>query len=277
MLKTIARAVYSKGKVMFSPPVTVIDPSLKQFFTKRCAKRLSSLPRRKQSDVILFGKQLIFPDAYWFLHSLREIFVEKVYWFKSTDTPLILDCGANIGLSVIYFKQLFPAAKIIAFEPDEKIFYMLKENIEQFNFSDVELINKGVWKSETTLSFLAEGTLGGRVAEKSDYGNNVVSIQTTRLREYLDTRVDFLKIDIEGAEYDVLLDCADRLENVGLLFIEYHSRSAEPQKLDEILGILTKTGFRYYIREAAETIKYPYVDRPKLWFDVQLNIFCYRP
>ncbi len=73
-------------------------------------------------------------DTFWYLHGLNEIFVEEVYRFQSdTNTPLIIDCGSNIGLSIIYFKRLFPEAKIIGFEPDNEIFKILENNINQFN------------------------------------------------------------------------------------------------------------------------------------------------
>jgi predicted O-methyltransferase YrrM len=56
----------------------------------------------------------------------------KIYRFNSLITkPLILDCGANVGVSVLYFKRLYPDAEIIAFEPDEDVFAILKQNYEE--------------------------------------------------------------------------------------------------------------------------------------------------
>jgi FkbM family methyltransferase len=245
------------------------------------AKRVASLPRKQSSTATIMGRQIRFPDGYWFMHSLNELFVEEVYRFNTDNpSPYILDCGANIGLSVIYFKRLYPNARIVAFEPDEKIFSQMKDNLSSFNIEDVDTVSKGVWKEETTLTFLAEGTLGGKVIDKDQPAGKlqVININTVRLRDYVAKKVDFLKLDIEGAEYEVLVDCADALGNVSTLFIEYHSSPSKEQTLDEILRIVTNAGFRYYIKEASHDVRYPFVDAGKqTWFDLQLNIFCYRP
>lgn len=256
-----------------------VDSSLGAILNRWEIARIRNLRRRTPSTVTLFRKEISFPDGYWFLHSMEEIFCDEVYKFQSTkENPLIIDCGANIGLSVIYFKRLYPMSRIIAFEPDISLFERLKANIAGFNYQDVRLLRKGLWKTETTLSFLAEGTLGGRVIEgpSGSSRSDVISIDTVRLKDYLTDEVDFLKIDIEGAEYEVLLDCADSLKNVHFLFVEYHSTASESQKLDQVLSLISSSGFRYYIREASQNLKHPFVDKNQNWFDLQLNIFCFR-
>ena len=56
---------------------------------------------------------------YELLHTYRELFCKEMYQFNSlSDEPVILDCGSNIGLSVLYFKTIYPKAKVWAFEPD---------------------------------------------------------------------------------------------------------------------------------------------------------------
>jgi precorrin-6B methylase 2 len=84
-------------------------------------------------------------DSESFLTTYIELFENQIYKFNSSQKDLlILDCGANIGLSVIYFKRLYPNSKIIAFEADPNIFNVLQENVKSFNFKNVELINKAV-------------------------------------------------------------------------------------------------------------------------------------
>jgi hypothetical protein len=73
-------------------------------------------------------------------------------------------------------------------------------------------------------------------------------VRTVRLRDYLDQPIEFLKLDIEGAEVPVLLDCSDRLEQVEHLFVEYHSFIGLPQPLDCLISILRSAGFRFYAR-----------------------------
>ncbi len=226
----------------------------------------------------LFNKKILYSfPHYWFRHSYKEIFEEETYKFQSLHTkPYIIDCGSNIGLSIIYFKTIYPEAKIIGFEPDGKIFELLDHNIKSFGYDDVTLHNKGVWISETSLWFHSEGSLGGAILDQSGDEKNMVRIDTVRLREFLDEKIDFLKIDIEGAEMDVLEDCKDKLSNVENIFVEYHCRVNEPQRLSALLEILTEAGFRYYIRQADETIRYPFIQKHGQYMDVQLNIFGFR-
>ena len=98
-----------------------------------------------------------------------------------------------------------------------------------------------------------------------------------RLRDLLDREVDMLKLDIEGAETEVLRDCAAELHCVKNLFVEYHSYLNQPQTIDEILGILKASGFRVYL-ESDQQLRQPFLWRPiKLGMDLRLNIFAYRP
>ncbi len=206
----------------------------------------------------------------------REIFEREVYRFQSsTDQPYILDCGANIGLSVLYFKQLYPNSRIVAFEPDETIFAVLTRNLKNQGCEQVELHCRAVWDSETTLNFVAEGADAGRLSRDGEPGNKVV--RTARLRDYLNTRVSFLKIDIEGAETRVLQDCADLLGNVDKLFVQYHSFADASQTLHSLLGVLANAGFRVHVRP--ENISpQPFVERNiNAKMDMQLNIFAFRP
>jgi FkbM family methyltransferase len=219
-----------------------------------------------------------FNNYYWYYHSIDELFVDEVYkCILSDDTPYILDCGANIGLSIIYFKQQWPNAKIVAFEPDTKNFFYLTRNMVSFQLSNVTAINKGVWKEETNLRFFSDGHLGGTVMH-SDFSNSegFPDTQFVRLRDYLDVKVDFLKIDIEGAEYEVIKDIRDKLVNVEYLFVEFHGAANQKQTLHEILLWISEAGFRYYIKSACENQKHPFIEKRKTGWDLQLNICCYR-
>lgn len=226
--------------------------------------------------VTLFGKKLKINSFFWYLHGLEEIFIDEIYRFNSlTETPRIIDCGANIGLSIIYFKKLFPKSKITAFEPDLEIFEILEQNISTFRHGDVEIINKAIWNKNGYISFLASGGVSGRIKASSTSGG-VSEVQTFRLKDMLDEKIDFLKIDIEGAEFEVIKDCASKLSNVKNLFIEYHSLEENEQSLDEILKIIKDSGFKYYIKEAWNNQPMPYVNKRTNLFDLQLNIFGYR-
>ncbi|MEQ1762394.1 MAG: FkbM family methyltransferase [Pyrinomonadaceae bacterium] len=222
------------------------------------------------------GYPTYFASPYWFLHSVREIFVDEVYRYNpSGSSPVIIDCGANIGLSVVYFKELCPGAKIVAFEPDPAVFDLLKKNVLERSYTDVELVNEAVWVDNSILNFSAEGALGGKVSDDKSK-SELIAVQGKRLRDVLDRDIDFLKLDIEGAEYAVLEDCKDLLGNVRNLFVEYHCDPDEDQRLHNILDWIANAGFRYYVTEASPAQAHPFISRRAEPFEMQLNISCYR-
>lgn len=239
-------------------------------------KQLKSVPRYQPAVTTIFGQPFELADSASFISTFQQLFKEQIYRFDSKTTePFILDCGANIGLSILYFKRLYPKSRIIAFEADKNIFDILTRNVKNFGFDDdVQLINRAVWSSVTKLDFTSDGADGGRLSVASDKSNDLVP--TVRLRDYLDRQVDFLKLDIEGAETEVLRDCAEQLANVGAAFVEYHSFDNQPQTLHVLTDVLTRAGFRLHIH-APMSAAQPFVKRdPVMGMDMQLNIFAYR-
>jgi len=240
-------------------------------------QRLRRIRRYQQTYTSLLGRRLELVDAPSFLGLYSELFEHEIYRFETLrKSPLIIDGGANVGVSVLYFKKLYPECRIIAFEPDPVIFAVLKKNCETFELRDVELIPKALWSSETMLTFQQEGSDGGRISQAEDR-TNLISVPACRLKDYLHTEVDLLKLDIEGAETEVLRDCADGLSNVRRLFVEYHSFEASQQTLDEILSILRELDFRIHMHCPVSSPR-PFVNRSvNLGMDFQANIFAFRP
>jgi FkbM family methyltransferase len=227
----------------------------------------------------LFGKKIhSFNSVNWFYYSLKELFLDEVYKCKLINPqPYIIDCGANIGLSIIYFKQQFPNSRIIAFEPDKTQYQNLIANIKSFGISDVEMINKGVWKEEALLDFFPDGNLGGTLIQRNSIISSTFSeVQFVRLKDYLHSTIDFLKIDIEGAEYEVMKDIRDKLFNVKNLFLEYHGYADKTQDFHEIIKWISEAGFRYHIKYSWENQKHPFIEKRNTGWDQQLNVYCYR-
>ena len=72
----------------------------------------------------------------------NEIFLSDDYYFETSNpSPLIIDCGSNIGFSVLYFKKLYPLSRLIAFEPNPNTFKLLEKNISQNAIQEVTLYN----------------------------------------------------------------------------------------------------------------------------------------
>lgn len=240
--------------------------------------RLSKLPRYTSGSFELNNEKYIFPDASSFVFMYKELFKEEIYKFKSdNEFPVIVDCGANIGMSIIYCKKQFPKAKIIAFEPERSIFKYLQSNIELHHLTDVEVINKAVWKEKTVLNFINEGADANRIASiNNDVDNNpTYEVETVKLSDYINEEIDFLKLDIEGAEVEVMKEIEFKLKNVKNIFIEYHSSENSKQELNIILDILTRNNFHYYIDSPNRTKRKPFIDKDTfLSFDFFLNIFA---
>lgn len=239
-------------------------------------QKLSNTPRYTPVFTDLLGTEIQLVDAASSIFMYGEIFEQQIYKFKTqTQKPLIIDGGANIGLSIIYFKQLYPNAQVIAFEPDSNVFQVLDKNIERFRLTDVTLVNKALWSTETMLEFMSEGADGGRVVETGQ-GRDKYQVPTIRLRDYLSQSVDFLKLDIEGAETEVMKDCQDLLGNVENIFVEYHSFVNQRQTLDVLIGILSDAGFRLHIHPPV-TSPQPFFNRNiHAGMDMQLNVFAFR-
>lgn len=214
---------------------------------------------------------------YELLHTYRDLFEDELYRFRSDKAePLVIDCGSNIGLSVLYYKQLYPKARIIAFEPDKSNFQLLQANVKNNNLANIELNEAAVWINDGQITFQASESEASHIAESNASG---ISVPSVRLRTLLEkaTEVDFLKIDIEGAEWAVIKDCADQLHKVSNLFLEYHGKVEETAKLTEMLQLVHGSGFKVYIRNAADNLYHPFVDKSTgTIYDVQLNLFCYK-
>jgi FkbM family methyltransferase len=222
----------------------------------------------------LFGKTVYFSNATEFVAGLKEIFIDKIYSQRLPEHPYIIDCGANIGLSVIYMKKEYPNAEIVAFEPDNQNFELLKKNVEAGGYSDIVLRKQAVWVENTVVHFSATGTTDSRISSQS---TGSTEVEAARLKDLMTRKIDFLKVDIEGAEYSVIKDIADQLGLVNNLFIEYHGSFDENHQFIDMLNMISNKGFHFYLREATPVFKQPFLQPLiKPLFDIQLNIFCFR-
>jgi FkbM family methyltransferase len=268
LYKNLLRGISITIKKTFNNPYKKvnINPFLLNF--------LKLLPANKTHSHNLLSHKTFFQGGLEYLKGLKEIFVDGTYDQNLPEQASVLDCGAHIGLSVIYLKSICPSAKIICFEPDETNFNNLQKNILSHKLEDIDARNEAVWIENTELSFIQQGTMSSKIGEGDV---NSVKVKAVRLKDFLKKKIDFLKLDIEGAEYLVLKDIGEDLINVDKMFIEYHGGFNQNDELMEILNIITKAGFHFYIKEA-----FPVYERPFLYkkhihpYDLQLNIFCFK-
>jgi len=237
----------------------------------------SFIKRFRERKVSVDGFKVSVADMKSFVYQYLEIFVYEFYAFKAnSDQPVIYDCGSNVGTSILYFKKQYPRSIITAYEPSPNIYRLLDANVKKNNLSDIKLKQQAVWTKNETLTFNDEGADGGSIYSVSNAPK--VSVEAIDFIEVLqkESKIDFLKIDIEGAEHDLIPHIAPALNRVENIFIEYHSFNGKEQKLDKILAILTQHHFRYFIRHSIDR-KTPFINKKQDQdMDMQLNIFGYK-
>lgn len=246
-------------------------------------ERLSNEHSFTQGTVQLSGISTRYTHGASMLHSWQEIFADEVYRFiPNNSRPYIIDGGANIGLSTLYFALRHPQSRIDAYEADPHIFQVLQQNIAAHRSqlqARIQLHQQALWHSDTQLTFHEEGALAGSVVGDFGRTGNTQTVPAINIGRLLQQRVDLLKLDIEGAENELLPTLKPVLTNIDYLFVEYHSLQEQPQQLGQLLLLLSNAGFRYHIREAAKLAPYPMEEKLSVrrLFDLQLNIWCYRP
>jgi FkbM family methyltransferase len=181
---------------------------------------------------------------------MNEIFVRREYGFTPDgDAPLILDCGSNIGISILFFKKLFPRARVIGFEPDKNAFELLSRNVAENRLSDVSLYNVAVSSMTGEVPFFSNsqkpGSLVMSLIERK--AGETRQVPCIALSSFVQGPVDLLKMDIEGAEMDVMRELAasEALKNVRAIVMEYHLHIRTEDALSEMLRLLEDHSFGY--------------------------------
>ena len=217
--------------------------------------KVKRLGNHDRGDVTLLGYRMRYFDAANFAQLFREIFVNRLYDVPlASNAPKIIDCGSNIGMSILFFKNLYPRSKIVGFEPNPLTFPTLRENVERNALSDVALYQKALSDRPGTIEFFVKANEPGAldVGMFAGCGATPVTVQADQLSSYIDGDVDLLKLDIEGAEELVLTDLArqDKLRHVRNIVCEYHHhhrRESGSDRLSQTLAILEKAGFSYQL------------------------------
>ncbi len=208
----------------------------------------------KNKSVRLDNYQVKYCTYNNFIYIFNEIFIKGAYYFKTEKTnPFIIDCGSNIGLSVLYFKIIYPNADIIAFEPDEEAFLCLKSNSELNKLKSVEILKKAVCDTDGEIALFYDKEQPGAlnmstVQQRLPKDKKIV--EAVRLSKFINREIDFLKMDVEGAEQHILEELIkeNKLRYIKQMVIEYHHHiDKEKDVFSQILILLEKAKFGYQI------------------------------
>lgn len=230
---------------------------LRLLFTHLFLVQILSLKKTQEN---IFGNTIHFFHYASFLSMFEEIFIHEEYKFTSDNkNPLIIDCGTNIGLELIYYKRLYPKSTITCFEPDKKTYTILKKNVEVNNLEKVDVFNIAIGSRKAKINFYIDtkdpGSLIMSTHKKRGLKYKTV-VQMDKLSSFVKSPVDFLKLDIEGNEDEVIEDLHRRkkLKQIKQMVIEYHHHiERNKDKLSDLLSILEKNKFGYQMTTLMRT------------------------
>lgn len=211
----------------------------------------SSMPRYQPGTIFLPFGWLHFVDALSLQYQFLEIFLQRSYDFEAERSdPLVFDCGGNIGLSVIWFKLRYPQSRIVVFEADPAIAEVLEDNLDRLGFKEgIKVVHAAVWTKNGKIRFFSNGTDSGTVDRQK--GDKLVD--AVRLADLITEHVDLLKLDVEGAEYEVIRDLCEtgKIKLVHRMICEIHGRSRGDQmRLAKMLSALTNHDFDFTFNHA---------------------------
>lgn len=161
---------------------------------------------------------------------------------------VILDLGANVGYTAVDFANLYPTARVIAVEMDSDNAEIARRNLERFG-SRCVVIHAAVWTHEGVVSYEGQEEWGYYIAARESDGEGSRTAPAVTIPALLDSldldRIDYLKMDIEGAEAHLLSDSATWLNQIESLKVELHP----PASLSDCAEVLKYWGFDVSVGE----------------------------
>jgi FkbM family methyltransferase len=140
-------------------------------------------------------------------------------WQAAGITPMIIDAGSNVGYSAIYFAGLFPGSCVLAIEPDQRSFNILARHAK--GNSSIKPINVAIWSHNYGLELKQSsyGSWASQVKEGSGTASERLDVLVASIPN---ARPLIIKLDIEGAEREVIESCPDIFANAKCIMVEPH-------------------------------------------------------
>jgi FkbM family methyltransferase len=190
-------------------------------------------------------------DLATFAFVVEEIFLERIYELDLPDEPRILDCGANIGLASLFFAWRHPGARISAFEPGPATFEVLRANLDA---AGVDADLRQVAVSDRAGEVLlynpgGAGSVGSSVVTSRRADAPSDRVKAITLSSAVDERIDLLKLDVEGAEHQVLRELVDSgaIDQIDHIISDVNHHLVHGDELGRTLVLLEEAGFGYQI------------------------------
>lgn len=185
-------------------------------------------------------------------HLYDDIFVARIYEppIAMPDAPRIIDAGAHVGFASIFFLNRFPKASVTSFEPNPTTCGYLRKNVAKFGSRSTVISKALSTRSGKAKYFITEDnptnvTGGLENREGMDRKVKFHEIECANILDYLIEPVDFLKLDIEGEEYNILRLEEINPERVKSLAVEFHDISKRHPEFVEVVELLRHRGYHW--------------------------------
>jgi FkbM family methyltransferase len=184
--------------------------------------------------------------------------------FEIKPHDIVIDVGAHIGLFTIYASQFCTEGKIYSFEPVVENYELLLENIKLNNLNYVTSFNQAVSNSNEPIKlFLNNDESGHSIFSQS---SKTVIIDSISLQRFFDENkikhCNFLKLDCEGAEYEIIKNLPlEYFQKIDKLIIEYHMADSHPELLIELKEILSQQNFEIETKQLFSDIGFLYAKK----------------
>lgn len=177
------------------------------------------------------------------LWSMREVLLDQCYRFPAEIHPeVVVDLGGNIGLTSLWLDSCFQPRKLVAVEPFPDNARIARKNLAESG-ADVVLVEAAAGSTDGFANFSAAVDSNRGSVSFGTYGETrVVSMATLFKESDIGSRIDLLKVDIEGGEAELFSKNLEWLDRVQNIIVEFH-----PDIIDvvPITEAICSRGFRH--------------------------------
>lgn len=222
-----------------------------------------TIKNHKEGFIVGFLNLTVYVETVEEFHILNEVFVKDDYDFMTGSKSIVIDIGANVGITSLFFSRLDYVDKIYAFEPVKDTFdqaqYNMSLNSAVHKMATIKNIGLGKNNRKEVFLFDKEwkGNTGVRGVASPSYSNNnnakeievTIASATVEIGEILEENTNrniILKMDCEGAEYEILEDLfqSGMIREIDVLLLEWHDKGAA-----SIEKILLDSGFDFFSKK----------------------------
>ena len=173
--------------------------------------------------------------------------VEEYSNFRINGNDIIIDIGAHIGLFTLYASQYCKNGTIFCFEPVEENYNVLLDNIKQNNLKNVKSFKSAVSKNESTVTIYHNKDEAGHSMFSST--SHALRVDSISLKKIMDEnsidRCDLIKLDCEGAEYEIIESLPlEYFKKISKMIIEYHFADSKPKLVNDLKTKLMNASFK---------------------------------